>query len=269
MDFAITHISTACTILEIGDTRILTDPVFDPPGRYTLDEMGLTSARKDHGPAIAVGDIGPIDIMLLSHHDHQDNFDKNARRLVQGDQRPKHIVSTRAAKKSIPEVTHALSSSDPACSSTTIGDITITATPALHVPPPFSWFESSDHVNGWILEWPGQKHGALYITGDTVQFGGIKDVIKKYRGNISVIMPHMGEVRFWLDLFLGRYTFNAKQAAKVCSDIEARTVIPLHYEGWTHFKQQNRSQYDAAFEKMRILSRVNWLKYGERTEVEI
>jgi L-ascorbate metabolism protein UlaG (beta-lactamase superfamily) len=269
MDFAITHISTACTVLEIGGVRILTDPVFDPPGRYTLDEYGLTSARKDHGPAIAIEDIGPIDILLLSHHDHQDNFDKKGRTFLEEGRRPKHIVSSPVAKKNIPEVTHALSSIDPACSSVTIGDITITATPALHVPPPFSWIESKEHVNGWILEWPGQKHGAVYITGDTVMFRGIKNVIDKYRGKISVVIPHMGGVRFWLDLFLGLYTFDAKQAAKVCQEIDARTILPIHYEGWTHFKESDRAKYDAAFASQRIDKRVQWLEYGVRTEIEV
>lgn len=269
MEFAITHISTACAVLEIGSTRILTDPVFNPAGRYKIDRFGFTRATKDHDPALAIEDLGPIDILLLSHHDHRDNLDRLGKEFIISDKRPEHIISTCSAQRYHPEVTDALIPNDESRGRITVNDITISATPALHAPPPFSWFESRDHVVGWILEWPGQEHGAVYISGDTVLFDGVRDVIKEYRGKISLAILHMGGVRFWPDCWRGLWTFDSKQAAKVSKELEARTIAPIHFEGWTHFKEQDRSVYDAAFEGEGIGERVIWLKRGERTEIEV
>lgn len=54
--------------------RLLTDPTLDPPsppGDYDLPHVELT---KTAGPALAAGDIGPIDAVLLSHDRHSDNL---------------------------------------------------------------------------------------------------------------------------------------------------------------------------------------------------
>jgi hypothetical protein len=45
-------------------------------------------------------------------------------------------------------------------------------------------------------------------------------------------------------------------------------VIPIHYEGWSHFKQ-GRVAVEAEFELAGIADRVRWLELGQPTQVSL
>ena len=67
MNAALTHIGTACVLLEVGPLRLLTDPVFDPPGgRYSFGYG--TGAIKLTGPSIKPDDLGGIDLADVLRH---------------------------------------------------------------------------------------------------------------------------------------------------------------------------------------------------------
>jgi L-ascorbate metabolism protein UlaG (beta-lactamase superfamily) len=68
-------------LIEVDGWRLLTDPTFDPPGRKYNFGWG-TSSRKLAGPAISAADVGPIDAVLLSHDQHDDNLDDAGRALL-------------------------------------------------------------------------------------------------------------------------------------------------------------------------------------------
>ena len=70
----ITHIDTACVLLEINGFKILTDPTLDNAGHLYHHGFGAMS-RKTDNPAIAPDALKNIDLILLSHHQHKDNFD--------------------------------------------------------------------------------------------------------------------------------------------------------------------------------------------------
>lgn len=65
-----------------------------------------------------------------------------------------------------------------------------------------------------------------------------------------------------------RYTFNGAEAARAAKLLQADTIVPLHYDGWEHFREP-RDQADAAFGKAGLAERVRWLPRGVRTEIEI
>jgi L-ascorbate metabolism protein UlaG (beta-lactamase superfamily) len=58
------------TVLDFGGLRIVSDPTFDAPGPHGY----LT---KTTGPAITVDQIGPVDLVLVSHDNHADNFERS------------------------------------------------------------------------------------------------------------------------------------------------------------------------------------------------
>ena len=76
-----THIGGPTTLIEVDGWRILTDPTFDAPGRTYRFGWG-TSSRKTTGPAIAADEIGPLDVVLLTHEHHADNLDDAGRTLL-------------------------------------------------------------------------------------------------------------------------------------------------------------------------------------------
>ena len=86
-------------------------------------------------------------------------------------------------------------------------EIRITATPARHGPPLSRALVGE--VIGFLLEWPGQRHGALWISGDTVYFGGVAEIGGRF--NVGTALIHLGGVRFPIT-GPARYTMNAAEA---------------------------------------------------------
>jgi len=63
------------TVLDLGGLRIVSDPTFDGPGPHGY----LT---KTAGPAVAEEQLGPVDLVLVSHDNHADNLDDAGRALA-------------------------------------------------------------------------------------------------------------------------------------------------------------------------------------------
>ncbi|HEX3360631.1 MAG TPA: hypothetical protein VHS74_06515 [Solirubrobacterales bacterium] len=77
----LTHIGGPTLLIEVDGWRILTDPTFDPAGGKYNFGWG-TSSRKTAGPVIAAAEIGPLDAILVSHDQHDDNLDSAGRKLL-------------------------------------------------------------------------------------------------------------------------------------------------------------------------------------------
>jgi L-ascorbate metabolism protein UlaG (beta-lactamase superfamily) len=60
-----------------------------------------------------------------------------------------------------------------------------------------------------------------------------------------------------------RYSMTAREAVELCRLVRPRTVIPVHYEGWTHFRQ-GRGAIQQQFEQAPadIGRRLQWLRIG-------
>jgi len=72
----ITYIGGPTALIEMGSLRLLTDPTFDPAGT----DYKLT--KKLVGPALSAGEIGRVDVILLSRDQHVDNMDEAGRLLA-------------------------------------------------------------------------------------------------------------------------------------------------------------------------------------------
>jgi L-ascorbate metabolism protein UlaG (beta-lactamase superfamily) len=142
--------------------------------------------------------------------------------------------------------------------------VRITATPARHGPEQVAP-TLAGHVTGWLLEWDGQRHGALYISGDTVLFEGVEEVARRTR--IGLALLHCGAAR--ADRF-GPYdiTFTGSEAAQAAQLLGDATIIPVHYEGWSHFTE-GRAEIERAFAAAGLSPRLRFLPLGKPTMVEI
>ena len=261
MDVFVTHISTACVLLEIGSVRILTDPVFDEGERYYRFRWPGIGATRRQGPAMKADRIPDLDAILLSHAHHSDNLDDGGRSLFG---RARQIITTIHDTKYVKDDVIGL----PKWGSTTIhgqaGEmITVPATPALH--GPYLLCESW-HVCGFVLKWDGQEHGALYISGDTVYFDELREIPNRFR--IGTALLHLGAVRFWVPF--ARFTFDSAGAVKMAQLLGLETLIPIHYEQdvWSHFKE-NVASYRRAFQNAGLGQKTRWLSKGVRTQLSI
>ena len=96
---------------------------------------------------------------------------------------------------------------------------------------------------GFALRWDGQEHGALWISGDTVLYDGVREVASRL--DVGVAILHLGAARFPVTGPV-HYTMTARNAVELCRLVRPRTVLPVHYEGWSHFRQ-GRTAIEAEF----------------------
>ncbi|MGK2933237.1 MAG: MBL fold metallo-hydrolase [Solirubrobacterales bacterium] len=260
-DLRLTHIGGPTVLIEIGDWKLLTDPTFDPAGGKYNFGLG-TGSEKLAGPAISAGDLPPIDAILLSHDHHDDNLDPAGRELLPS---AGSVITTTSGAKRIGG--NAIGLDDWASYSLESEGrvpIAVTATPCRHGPP-LSHPLVGD-VIGFALTWEGQEHGVLWISGDTVLYDGVRQVAGRLEVDVALI--HLGGVRFPVSGPL-RYTMTAEDAIELCGEIKPRTVIPVHYEGWKHFRQ-GREPIEAAFSEgpAQFKRSVQWLDLGEPTTID-
>ena len=257
-EVAITHIGGPTTLIEAAGWRILTDPTFDDPGRTYRFGWG-TSSRKLAGPSIAAGEVGPIDAMLVTHDHHDDNLDAAGRALLPS---AGVVVTTASGAARLGGGARGLADWQ-----TTVLEapgkpsIEITATPCRHGPP-LSHPIVGD-VIGFAVRWDSQENGVLWISGDTVLYDGVRQVADRLTVDTAIL--HLGGVQFPVTGPL-RYTMTARDAIELCGLLRPRTVIPIHYEGWAHFKE-GRDAIERAFAAAPAEFRdsVRWLPLGART----
>ena len=256
----LTHIGGPTVLIEVGGWRLLTDPTFDPPGRSYRFGWG-TGSRKTVGPAVDPSQLGPIDAVLLTHEHHDDNLDPAGRALLPS---AGVVVTTVSGAKSLGGGARGL---EPWGTTRLEADgkptIEITATPCRHGPP--LTHPLVGDVIGFALKWDGQEHGVLWITGDTVLYDELREAA--VRLEVDVALLHLGGVQFPVTGPL-RYTMTAAQAVELLGLLRPRTAIPIHYEGWKHFKQGREAverEFASAPEEIR--RRIRWLPIGEPVEL--
>ena len=258
-DVCVTHIGGPTVLVEAAGWRLLTDPTFDPAGRKYKFGWG-SGSQKLAGPAIAPDDLPPIDAVLLSHDHHGDNLDEAGRAFLP---RAGVVVTTSSGAGRLGEGARGL---DPWQTTRLEAEgrpaIEITATPCRHGPP-LSHPIVGD-VIGFALRWDGQEHGVLWISGDTVLYDGVREVGERLE--VDTALLHLGGVKFPVSGPV-RYTLTAKEAVELVRHVKPRTVVPVHYEGWKHFRE-GREAIEGEFAKAEDVERiVRWVPIGERVDL--
>ena len=253
----LTHIGGPTLLIEIEGWRLLTDPTFEAPGRTYSFGFGSRS-RKVTGPALQPSDLGAIDAVLLSHDQHADNLDDAGRAFLPS---AAEVLTTVSGARRL-----GLGSVGLVPWGSTVlrapgrRTLTITATPAQHGPR-FSHPIVGDAI-GFAIEVEGADDVAVWVSGDTVLFDGIREVASRLTVDVAVL--HLGAVQFPVSGPL-RFTFDTSEAAEVVTLLEPRVVVPVHYEGWSHFRE-NRDVFEPALAATG--ADVRWLTPGEATVIE-
>lgn len=255
----LTHIGGPTVLLEIGHLRLLTDPTFEPAG-YQYD-AGPQLVRKLTSPALDISALGPIDAVLLSHDQHRDNLD------------PAGWAALSQAKQVLTTPIGAGRLGGNACGVNTWQTVTlaeengqsihVTALPARHGPAELQ--QATGEVTGWMLEWKDQRAGALYVSGDTVLFEGLEEVARRYRIGVALLHCGAGQTNVFGPVPL---TLTAMEGAQFAALLGEATIMPIHYEGWTHLTE-GRDEIEQAFRAAGLEQRLRFLPLGQSVSIDL
>jgi L-ascorbate metabolism protein UlaG (beta-lactamase superfamily) len=248
---AVQLVAGPTAILEYGGLRWLTDPTLSPPGEYG----GLTKLT---GPALDIAEQDPIDVVLLSHHQHTDNLDPAGRAFLPSAERV--LSTTRAAEALGGNVLGMEPWSEVELESPRGGTVKVTAVHAQHGP------DGSDEIQGPVLGFllSAKNTQEVYVSGDNASRDVVRTIVQK-TGELAIAILNARAVQL-PKLDRAYLTLSADHAADVAKILGARTVIPLHFEGWAHCAQ-GAGELKAAFSGNGISERLLVLERGQRVEV--
>ena len=251
--FHATYVGGPTAILEIDGLRIMTDPTLDPAG--TVYMLPSLTVEKTKGPAVE--DIGKIDVVLLSHDQHWDNFDHAGRSLVK---EVAKTFTTVAGADRLKGTSIGLAPWQTDVIKTPGGEeIIVTATPARHGPAGIEKIQGD--VTGFVLSVRGEKKLDIYITGDTTYYEGVAEVARRF--DPDFIFMFAGGSRTRGPFYVSMATNDAMDLALA---FPGPIIIPLHYDGWKHYTP-DIEEVRRAYDVLEIGQRLQLLEPGVVTHI--
>lgn len=215
-----TWLGHSTVLVEIDGARILFDPVW----ARRASPSALIGPVRFHAPPLALDDLPPLDAIIASH-DHYDHLDRGvvralARSATQSHARfvvplgvGAHLERWGVAAERIIELDWA--------ESTTVGPLTLTATPARH----FSGrgFRDRNHTlwASWSVAGPAHR---VFHSGDTGPFPGFVDIGVAH-GPFDLTFMKIGAYgETWPDIHL-----TPEQAVDAHTVLRGKALLPIHW----------------------------------------
>jgi L-ascorbate metabolism protein UlaG (beta-lactamase superfamily) len=215
-----TWLGHSTVLVEIDGARILFDPVW----ARRASPSSLIGPKRFHAPPLALDQLPPLDAIIASH-DHYDHLDRGVvRALAQSAAQSRarfivplgvgaHLERWGLSPQRITELDWS--------ESTTVGSLTLTATPARH----FSGRGLSDRNHTLWASWSvaGPAH-RIFHSGDTGPFAGFLDIGAKH-GPFDLTFIKIGAYgETWPDIHL-----TPEQAVDAHAKLRGKILLPIHW----------------------------------------
>ncbi|MEO7122978.1 MAG: MBL fold metallo-hydrolase [Lacisediminihabitans sp.] len=248
---AITLIGGPTVLLEWAGLRIVTDPTFDAPQSY--EDPGSTPLVKTAGPAFSRDELGAVDLVLLSHHEHQDNLDYEGLELLATG------VTTLSTRKASMDLFGGGVIGLDSWESYTVGEATITAVPALHGPP------GSEPIVGPVIGFVLEAAGAptVYVSGDNASVPLVEQIADRF-APVDLAILFAGAAR--VPAIDAALTLTVQDAVAAAKALRAVRVVAVHTEDWEHFSE-SREMLNQAFADAGLADLLVPVPRGARVEL--
>ncbi|HET8862241.1 MAG TPA: MBL fold metallo-hydrolase [Solirubrobacterales bacterium] len=198
----VTYVGHATVLVELGGTRLLTDPVL----------RGRVGPLRRHGAAPAPGLTQGLDAVLISHL-HHDHADLPSLRRIGRDVR---VLASPGGGEFLGRHGFADVTELAPGESARVGEVTVTATEAWH--PGGGRFERESRAVGFTLS---AGHRRVYFAGDTDLF----DDMGKLGGELDLaLLPIWG----W-GTSIGEGHLDPERAAQAAALLSPRIAVPIHW----------------------------------------
>jgi len=215
----ITWIGHATFLIKLGDTTIITDPVFSKntgplifgPKRYV-------------DPAIKLGDIPNIDLLLLTHN-HYDHLDASAiRNFPHKDAKVLLPLNLSKYFKKFNDVNEL----DWYDKIQVNKDVKVTLLPAVHWSKRSLWDTNKTLWGNFLIEYKGKK---ILFACDTGYGNIYKELGKKY-GPIDITFINIGAYNFYPMMPVkdkSVFHTNPEEALQIGKDLNSKKVVGMHW----------------------------------------
>ncbi len=215
---AVTWLGHSTALVELDGHRLLLDPVWSE----RASPVAWTGPRRFHPPPLPLAELPPLDAVVISH-DHYDHLDHRtivalaARvpRFVVPLGVGAHLERWGIAPERIVELDW--------WGETTVGALTLTATPARHFSGRSMVMADRDATlwAGWAIRGPEHR---LYYSGDTAMFPGFAEIGDRL-GPFDASLFEIGAYdALWADVHLG-----PEQAVAAHRLVRGGILIPVHW----------------------------------------
>jgi L-ascorbate metabolism protein UlaG (beta-lactamase superfamily) len=254
---SVQFIGTATVLIRYAGLTILTDPNFIHRHEKVDIGNGIHATRQTD-PAMEIGELPPLDLVVLSHL-HGDHFDRVAEHELD---RSVPIVTTPDAtrelrKRGFGEV-HPLSRWSQLSVRKGGSELKITALPGRHGPALVSF--AMPEVMGSMLEFPsadGAAYFSIYISGDTLAMDDLREIARSYP-EIDLSLLHLGGTRI-LGILV---TMDGEEGLEAMRMVKSRQTIPIHYDDYDVFKSP-LSDFQQRVAEAGLEDQVHYLARGE------
>jgi len=203
-------LSHASILLQLGGHRILIDPLFTHPPFY-----------KRHSPLpYSLDQIGKIEILLVSHA-HYDHLDKPSIKSI-AHHHPKAIVPLQMGQL-IGSISRDIAITElDWYESTSLGELTITLTPAKHWSKRTPFDTNRVLWGGYIIEYRGLT---IYFAGDSASGDHFTDIGSRY--DIDIALMPIGAYK--PESIMKHNHMNPQESYDAFIQLKAKVMIPIHY----------------------------------------
>jgi len=191
---SITMIGHSTVLIEAGGLRILTDPFF---GKW-----GNPAYKRVRPPSLGRDEVGPVDVVLLSHN-HWDHTDRRFFRDLPSEvpvlapRRSRWVTRLKGARK-----VHGIKPWE----SWSMGDVMVNAVPALHMATSV----------GYLIR---TETAAIYFAGDTYHRPFMAEIRARFHPEVA-LMP--------VTTYRIPMTMGEEGAVAATLDLGVSVVIPIH-----------------------------------------
>ncbi len=214
----ITWLGHSTTLVEIDGVRLLLDPVWS----CRTSPFSWAGPQRFFAPPIPLADLPEIDGVLISH-DHYDHLDRETvEQLAPRGVRFTVPLGVGARLKGWGVPPSQIVELD-WWQSTTIGSVTVTATPARHFSGRSLVMADRDKTlwAGFAMVGPNRR---VYYSGDTGMFDGFREIGQRL-GPFDATLIEVGAYhQLWADVHLG-----PEQAVKAVTMARGGLMIPVHW----------------------------------------
>ncbi|RAP75599.1 MBL fold metallo-hydrolase [Paenibacillus montanisoli] len=207
---SLTWIGHSTFLIQHSGLNIITDPIWAEQ---------LAFQKRMSPPGLAIEDVPPIDVVLISHS-HYDHLHLKSLQQLTGSKTL--LVPIGLADKLRRKGFSSIIELD-WWHSATIGGVTFTFVPAQHWTRRTLTDTNKSHWGGFVVQ--SAQGPTFYFAGDSGYFDGFKEIGRRFEIDIA-LMPIGAYEPEW---FMGPQHVTPEEALQAFLDVRAKRFVPMHY----------------------------------------